>query len=189
MKYTKVFYEFLTSFFWGTYIPFLQRLLLGTPSIFAGAPSTWGEKLIISLGYFFKKNAWLSLSRYCLSPLQFLLLLPRTAFDSSSSSKRLILPHSHFRIFLVTSWTCLSPATFFFFLVWFFFFLSHEPVAVKRSHEPPSTVEGASSASTVEVSTTVICFRHWCRSREAWRSLWIRWSVNNSDIVYGSPDP
>ncbi|KAG4990876.1 hypothetical protein JHK87_024333 [Glycine soja] len=31
---------------------------------------------------------------------------------------------------------------------------SHEPVAVKRSHEPPSTVEGASSASTVEVDTT-----------------------------------
>ncbi|KAG5006409.1 hypothetical protein JHK85_024951 [Glycine max] len=28
---------------------------------------------------------------------------------------------------------------------------SHEPVAVKRSHEPPLTVEGASSASTVEV--------------------------------------
>ncbi|KAL2998176.1 hypothetical protein AAZX31_09G083500 [Glycine max] len=29
-------------------------------------------------------------------------------------------------------------------------------VAVKRSHEPPSTVEGASSASTVEVSTIVL---------------------------------
>ena len=62
---------------------------------------------------------------------------------------------------------------------------------------PPSTVEGASSASTVEVSTTVLYFRHCCRSREAssrvrikWsgRCLRISWSVNYSDIVYGSSD-
>ena len=72
------------------------RLLLGAPSIFVGTPSTWSEKPIISLTYFFlKKNARLS-------PVAFRFILPHSIFFSSSSDRfLLLLPHfSHFRIVL-----------------------------------------------------------------------------------------
>ena len=153
-----------------------------------------------------------SLSRYSVSSFR-ISSSSHTQLPSSSSSERfiLLLPHlSHFCILLVTSRTSLSPAN------------SSSPfsnsatnhccreeeLAVKRLRgalrrfpwraTPSSTDEGASSASTVEVSAIVLCFRHCCRSREALSSLRIKWSVSMLRIKlirkllkhsYGSLDP
>jgi len=136
-------------------------------------------------GLIFKKNAWLSLSRYSVSPFQF--LLPHT------HNYLLLLPQSHFRILLVSSRTSLSPTNSS--SPFSYSATNHccreEELAVKRLQgalrrfpwraTPPSTVEGASSASTVEVSTTVLCFCHCCRCREALSRLRIN--------AYESLDP
>ena len=134
------------------------------------------------LGYFKKKNIWLSLSS------------SRTQHSSSSSRSSSSLQPLLPRILLI------SPTKPFFFLAFSlqpFFFLalsssssssatnhregSH--VAVKRSHEPRTSVHRrASSASVVEVSISII-FHHWCRSRETWICLRIRWSVNSHSFI------
>ena len=70
-------------------------MLLGAPNIFAGAPNTCSEKVVIPLTYFLKNNARLSLSRsaciFASSSCVF--------FSSSSQRFVLLLPHlSHFHI-------------------------------------------------------------------------------------------
>ena len=79
-----------------------------------------------------------------------------------------------------------SPESFFFFLA-LQSTSSHEPrttvkrrrVAVKRSHEPRTSVHRRGSIVSIGRRGKHHCpFHHWCRSREAWRSLWIRWSVS-----------
>ena len=190
----------------------LFRVLLGAPSIFAGAPRTWGENPVIPLVIFFKKTLD-SLSPASLS----LSLSLRCSFFFFFLTQPLILllPQSHFRIVLETSWTCLSRATFFFFLVWFFFFfLSHEPWTTShfriafdsccREEEPRTTVHlrgiivsvdrrgkhhfplfpplMSEYGSLEEVTDQVI--RNLLR-----RSLRIKWSVTYLDVVYGSSDP
>ena len=158
------------------------RVLLGAPSIFAGAPNTWSEKPVILLAYFFKKKCeTLSV------PPAFWLLLPHL------NRFRLLL--THLIGVSICHHCCREEEVA---AKRFFFFFSHhfcreEELAVKRLSwgalrrflwraTPPSTVEGALSPSTVEVSAVTMSFSS-LLSELGWSARVVCWSVSGDERV------